>query len=171
MRNICLAHHPDVAHADVILIPHTTSWTQLVSLHLTSTSQALCILEKLAPYMSHQQCSSSKCMLAEWKQRASLNTGVHAATYLLQVMLHLWILHLGDPAIVSQLHSDDCNSIQLVDVVKLLVSPPLLRYQSLGTYSKQHHMSNRRKADQNTCMAQYHSTGQKYLHMAAAICS
>ena len=97
-------------------------------------------------------------MLAEWKQRASLDTGVHAATYLLQVMLHLWILHLGDPAIVSQLHSDDCNSIQLVDVVKLLVSPPLLRYQSLGTYSKQHHISNRRKADQNTCMAQYHST-------------
>ena len=64
-----------------------------------------------------------------------------SCVYLLQVMLHLWVLHLSDPAIVSELHSYDCHTIQLMDVVKLLVSPPLLRYQPLGTYSRQSQIS------------------------------
>ena len=93
-------------------------------------SQALCIRQHRWHPLSHTNCAAA--------------ARVHAAKYLLQVVLHLWILHLSDPAIVAQLHSDDCNAIKLVDVVKLLVSSPLLRYQSLGTYNKQQHISNRR---------------------------
>lgn len=36
----------------------------------------------------------------------------------------LTVIELCDPAIVSELHSDDGNAFQLMDVVELLVSPP-----------------------------------------------
>lgn len=76
-------------------------------------------------------------MLGELSQRRHDDRGGECYVYLLQVVLHLWILHLCDPAIVSELHSDDCNTIKLVNIVKLLVAPPLVWYQPLGTYRRQ----------------------------------
>ena len=55
-------------------------------------------------------------------------------THMLHVMSHVTIMELCDPAIVSELHSDDSNASQLVDVIKLLMPPPPFWYEPLSTY-------------------------------------
>ena len=54
-------------------------------------------------------------------------------SHLWHVILLACVLQFRDPAVISELNSDDCNTIKLVDVIKLLVLSPLLRYQSFST--------------------------------------
>lgn len=51
---------------------------------------------------------------------------------MLHISSHLVVLQLGDPAVVPELHCDDSNTTQLMDVVKLLVPSPAFRYEPLS---------------------------------------